>query len=179
MPGVPEVRRLAVPLPWAAAGQTCHLKEGNNTKGRDASKAVVRDDPYTNRQHAVVRVEDGKAHPNRNVITRAIGLDQQPQIDTYVIPLADGDLLLLCSDGLNSMILDEDIHRILTSSAPEEVCLALIDSANNQGGNDNTTVVIALLGDTLSTSPSTQDTLDIRPRPSLLDRVWRFVFRRK
>jgi pSer/pThr/pTyr-binding forkhead associated (FHA) protein len=46
----------------AAAGQTCHLKEGNNTIGRDASNAVVLDDPYTSRQHAVVRVEDGKAH---------------------------------------------------------------------------------------------------------------------
>jgi pSer/pThr/pTyr-binding forkhead associated (FHA) protein len=46
----------------AAAGQTCHLKEGNNTIGRDADNAVVLDDPYTSRQHAVVRVEDGKAH---------------------------------------------------------------------------------------------------------------------
>jgi len=49
-------------LTGAAAGQTCHLKEGNNTIGRDASNAVVLDDPYTSRQHAVVRVEDGKAH---------------------------------------------------------------------------------------------------------------------
>ena len=46
----------------AAAGQTCHLKEGNNTIGRDADNAVVLDDPYASRQHAVVRVEDGKAH---------------------------------------------------------------------------------------------------------------------
>ena len=49
-------------LAGAAAGQTCHLKEGNNTIGRDAGNAVVLDDPYTSRQHAVVRVEDGKAH---------------------------------------------------------------------------------------------------------------------
>jgi pSer/pThr/pTyr-binding forkhead associated (FHA) protein len=46
----------------AAAGQTCHLKEGNNTIGRDSDNAVVLDDPYASRQHAVVRVEDGKAH---------------------------------------------------------------------------------------------------------------------
>ena len=60
--------------------------------------------------------------------------------------LADGDLLLLCSDGLNSMIPDEDIRQILTSSGQEEVCQALIDAANNQGGDDNTTVVIATIG---------------------------------
>ena len=59
--------------------------------------------------------------------------------------LADGDLLLLCSDGLNSMIPDEDIRRILTSSAPEEVCEALIEAANNQGGHDNTTVIVAVI----------------------------------
>ena len=94
----------------------------------------------------VITREQARTHPNRNVITRAIGLDQQPQIDTSAMALADGDLLLLCSDGLNSMIPDEDIHRILTSSGPEDVCQALIDAANNQGGDDNTTVVIAAIG---------------------------------
>jgi len=69
----------------------------------------------------IITREQARVHPNRNVITRAIGLDQQPQIDTSVMPLADGDLVLLCSDGLNSMIPDEDIHRILTGSGPEEV----------------------------------------------------------
>mgnify|MGYP002174374068 CR=1 FL=1 len=97
-------------------------------------------------EQGIITREETRTHPNRNVITRAIGLDQQPQIDTYVMPLADGDLLVLCSDGLNSMIPDEDIHRILTSSGPEEVCQALIDAANNQGGNDNTTVVVAAVG---------------------------------
>ena len=127
----------------------------------------------------VITREQARVHPNRNVITRAIGLEQQPQIDTSVMPLADGDLLLLCSDGLNSMIPDEDIHRILTGSGPEEVCQALIDAANEAGGHDNTTVVTALLGGALSTGPSTQDTLDIQPRLSLGRRAWRFVLRRK
>ena len=93
----------------------------------------------------VITREQARTHPNRNVITRAIGLDPQPEIDTYAMPLADGDLLLLCSDGLNSMIPDEDIHRILTSSGREEVCEALIEAANNQGGHDNTTVIVAAI----------------------------------
>jgi len=95
------------------------------------------------------------------------------------MPVTDGDLLFLCSDGLNSMIPDEDIHRILTGSSQEDVCQALIGAANNQGGNDNTTVVTELLGSALSTSSSTQDALDIQAKLSLWGRVWRFVFRRK
>jgi len=94
----------------------------------------------------VITREQARIHPNRNVITRAIGLEQQPKIDTYVMPLVEGDLLLLCSDGLNSMIPDDDIHRILTGSSQEDVCQALIDAANDQGGHDNTTVVIAAIG---------------------------------
>ena len=107
----------------------------------------------------VITREQARVHPNRNVITRAIGLDPQPQIDTSVMPLADGDLLLLCSDGLNSMIPDEDIHRILTSSDPEDVCQALIDAANNHGGHDNTTVVAAAVGAqrAVATYPSAAD----------------------
>ena len=94
----------------------------------------------------VITREQARIHPNRNVITRAIGLEQQPKIDTYVMPLVEGDLLLLCSDGLNSMIPDDDIHRILTGSSQDYVCQALIDAANDQGGHDNTTVVIAAIG---------------------------------
>ena len=127
----------------------------------------------------VITREEARVHPNRNVITRAIGLDQQPQIDTSAMPLADGDLLLLCSDGLNSMIPDEDIHRILQESPTDAVCGDLIMAANEAGGHDNTTVVTAMLGAGLSTGPSAQDTLDIRPKLSLWDRVRRFVFRRK
>jgi len=127
----------------------------------------------------IITREQARTHPNRNVITRAIGLDPQPQIDTYVMPLTDGDLLLLCSDGLNSMIPDEEIQRILKESPTDAVCGDLIGAANEAGGNDNTTVVTALLGGALGTGPSTQDTLDIQPRLSLGRRVWRFVFRRK
>ena len=133
----------------------------------------------------VITREQARTHPNRNVITRAIGLEQQPQIDTYVMPLADGDLLLLCSDGLNSMIPDEDIHRILTSSSPEEVCQALIDAANNHGGHDNTTVVVATIGARRKTpaviqpSASDQDTLEMKISSTGWKRVVRAILRRR
>ena len=127
----------------------------------------------------VITREQARVHPNRNVITRAIGLEQQPQIDTSAMALADGDLLLLCSDGLNSMIPDEDIQRVLKESLTDAVCGDLIEAAHEAGGHDNTTVVTALLGGARGTGPATQDTLGVQPRLSLGRRVWRFVFRRK
>ena len=131
----------------------------------------------------IITREQARTHPNRNVITRAIGLDQQPQIDTSAMALADGDLLLLCSDGLNSMIPDEDIHSILTSSGPEDVCQALIDAANDHGGHDNTTVVVATIGARRKTpavtqpGPSDQDTLELTIGSSWWKRVARAILR--
>ena len=105
--------------------------------------------------------EAARIHPNRNVITRAIGLDPKAQIDVSAIPIENGDLILLCSDGLNSMIDDDEIERILKESAPKQACQALIDAANGQGGHDNTTVVVATIGSarktTVVTRPSAAD----------------------
>jgi protein phosphatase len=84
-----------------------------------------------------------RVHPNRSVITRAVGLDPEVEADKQMMPLMAGDLLLLCSDGLNSMVTDADITDLLSSNVPEQVCAALIDVARGAGGHDNVTVVVA------------------------------------
>ena len=89
--------------------------------------------------------EAARIHPNRNVITRAIGLDADLKVDTDELSLQRGDLILLCSDGLNSMIPDEDILKPLQESSTDTVCANLIKAANDAGGHDNTTVVIAVV----------------------------------
>jgi protein phosphatase len=133
----------------------------------------------------IITREQARTHPNRNVITRAIGLDPQPEIDTSVMPLADGDLLLLCSDGLNSMIPDEDIHRILKESPTDAVCGDLIGAANDAGGNDNTTVVVATVGARRKTpavihpSASDQDTQEVTITSPWWKRVVRAILRRR
>ena len=134
----------------------------------------------------VITREQARTHPNRNVITRAIGLEPQPEIDTSVMALADGDLLLLCSDGLNSMIPDEDIHRILTTSGLEDVCRALIRAANSQGGHDNITVVVAKVCGRAKPTPRSsaersadQETQEIANRPSLWKTMVGLIFRRR
>ena len=128
--------------------------------------------------------EEARIHPNRNVITRVIGLDADLKVDTDQLSLQRGDLVLLCSDGLNSMIPDEDLLKTLQESSTDTVCANLIKAANDAGGRDNTSVVIAVVGEHAGvqmpiTDPATKDTVDIGLRPSLWGRARRFVFRRK
>ena len=128
--------------------------------------------------------EEARIHPKRNIITRAIGLEADLKVDTDQLSLQRGDLILLCSDGLNSMIPDEDIRKTLQESSTDTVCANLIKAANDAGGHDNTSVVIAVVGEHAGvqmpiTDPATKDTVDIGLRPSLWGRARRFVFRRK
>ena len=125
--------------------------------------------------------EEARIHPNRNVITRAIGLEPNAQVDVSAIPIEDGDLILLCSDGLNSMISDSEIERILKETAPKEVCRSLIDAANYAGGHDNTTVAVATIGraSRSMSKPDDQDTLKVHRGPSSFLKAWNFIIRRK
>ena len=123
--------------------------------------------------------EEARTHPNRNVITRAIGLDASVVVDTGGCALQDGDLVMLCSDGLNSMISDEEILNVLEGSSHKTVCTELIAAANQSGGHDNTSVVVACVGDQRRPNASDQETLDIKSRRSLFGRVWKFISRRK
>ena len=92
--------------------------------------------------------EEARVHPNRNVITRAIGISPECLIDTFTIPLLEGDLILLCSDGLNSMLPDQDIQGILETHPFSEICNVLVEQSNAAGGHDNTSVVAAYLTST-------------------------------
>jgi protein phosphatase len=86
-------------------------------------------------------------HPQRSVILRAIGVESTVEIDVLEIPLEDGDLFLLCSDGLSGMIQDEVIKETLASEhSLSEMAEMLIDLANEAGGKDNITVVLFRVG---------------------------------
>jgi PPM family protein phosphatase len=82
-------------------------------------------------------------HPKKNVITRAVGYESALQVDTYEIDIGENDEILLCTDGLTNMVSDEEILEILTREKdPQAACDALIENANNKGGEDNITVII-------------------------------------
>ena len=83
-------------------------------------------------------------HPMRNIVTRALGNRSDVEVDVACERLSPGDTLLLCSDGLNSMLADGEIEAQLRDHAddPEGACRALVAQANARGGEDNITVVI-------------------------------------
>lgn len=84
--------------------------------------------------------------PQKNIIVRALGTGEHVEPDIAVHTLLPDDLFLLCSDGLNGMVPDAALTRILSREprpGPEESCIRLIDTANQAGGHDNITVVVS------------------------------------
>ena len=83
-------------------------------------------------------------HPQKNLITRALGAEEEVEVDTTVLPVRPGDRLILCSDGLSDMVPETRMLDLLTSSelSPEEATQALVSAALEAGGADNVTVVI-------------------------------------
>ncbi len=87
--------------------------------------------------------EEADAHPQRSVITRALGTDREVDVDTLAIEAEPGDLFLLCSDGLTTMVADDDILGILAAAPTlDDAARALVRAANTEGGEDNVTVVL-------------------------------------
>ena len=90
-----------------------------------------------------------RIHPERNVITRAIGAEDQVRVDFFRVPLSECGIILMCSDGLTTMVEDEEICEILRSSRDlEEKAAVLVARANNAGGSDNISVIL------IDTSPA-------------------------
>lgn len=87
--------------------------------------------------------ETARNHPDKNIITRAIGVKELVLADFFEVRLEKEDKLLLCTDGLTNMLRDEEIRRIIKDSADiEEAARALIAAANENGGRDNISVVL-------------------------------------
>lgn len=87
--------------------------------------------------------EAAEHHPQRSIITRALGPEPDVEVDTFTVPGRRGDVYLLCSDGLTSMISDEDVAAILRDSPSlQDAAEALVRAANQSGGKDNVTVVL-------------------------------------
>jgi len=88
--------------------------------------------------------EEAQKHPMRNIVTRALGSRDEVDVETRSCAVRPGDVFVLCSDGLNAMLEDEEIRRTVAShrTEPEAVCRALVQAANAEGGDDNITVVV-------------------------------------
>lgn len=91
-----------------------------------------------------INAEEAKHHPDKNIITRAIGAKKNVEIDFFEYRLQNGDMILMCTDGLSNMMEDEEMLRIVKCSRDiVEAVEHLVKRANDNGGNDNIGVVLA------------------------------------
>ena len=106
---------------------------------------VTRDHSYVEElvDAGEITADEARVHPNRSVITRALGSDPTMYADHFSLNIEEGDRLILCSDGLSSMIPDGEIENIATQSSTAQICTDnLVDAALAAGGSDNCTVVV-------------------------------------
>ncbi len=87
--------------------------------------------------------EEGRNHPDKNIITRAVGAEETVQIDCFEERIGIRDVVLLCSDGLTNMVSDEQIQQIInTEKNLQKAAELLVETANRNGGRDNITVLL-------------------------------------
>jgi PPM family protein phosphatase len=124
----------------SAGDSRCYLLRGGQLS------QLTRDDSWVSAAWAegILSTEEIEKHPLRNVITKAIGAKESIEIDIVEHRFADGDIALLCSDGLHSMISDEQIRAAITPfpETLEDAAVKLIAAANEAGGKDNVSVVL-------------------------------------
>lgn len=91
-----------------------------------------------------IDAEEAKHHPDKNIITRAVGAREKVEVDFFEYRLKKGDMILMCTDGLSNMIEDEEMLVIVKSSRDiVEAVERLVEKANDNGGNDNIGVILA------------------------------------
>jgi PPM family protein phosphatase len=125
--------------------------------------------------------EEADAHPQRSVITRAVGTDPDVDVDAFTVPAEPGDVYLLCSDGLTDMLDDGGIRTVFAEH-PDDLHAAakeLVNAANRVGGDDNITVVCFAVGDDLPEgatasmdaidAPTEEDTLGGIEAPTVVE----------
>lgn len=94
-------------------------------------------------KRGMISREEAKYHPDRNMITRAVGVEDSVEVDVDVIGIGPGDAILLCSDGLTNLMDEQSILEVfLKEKNAEDICNTLLAEANHRGGHDNITAIV-------------------------------------
>ncbi len=91
----------------------------------------------------ILTEEEARASRLKNIITRSVGFQEEVEADIDIRVVRKGDRYLLCSDGLSNMMDDDEIRHVVITNSLEDACKRLVDVANERGGEDNITVVLA------------------------------------
>ena len=86
--------------------------------------------------------EQARIHPNRNIVTQALGIGPETDVERIIVKAEERDIYLLCSDGLNGLVTDDEMKTILTNAPLDNAKDLLIDRAKELGGDDNITVAL-------------------------------------
>ena len=113
---------------------------------------------------------EASSHPQRNVVTRVLGAEATVQVDTFWLEAQDGDVVLLCSDGLTDMVAEEEFAKLLAADKScEQIARDLVRAALAQGGEDNVTTVLFRVGQRDADAPGQREVLtsdpDLEPDP--------------
>jgi PPM family protein phosphatase len=112
----------------------------------EAISQLTRDDSFVGRlvESGVVRSEDAESHPQRHILTAALGSGREvaPHVPDRPFPLDEGDTLILCTDGLWGLVGDRELAHVAQAAAPADACLKLVGMALERGGPDNITVLV-------------------------------------
>jgi PPM family protein phosphatase len=107
---------------------------------------LTHDHSYVSRlvEHGVISSEEAEFHPQRHILTSALGAGAEitPDYSTSPVTLQKGDVLVLCTDGLWGLLGEDEVQRISTGNAPSDACRELVRLAKERGGPDNITVQI-------------------------------------
>ncbi len=124
-----------------------HIGDSRAYRLRDGALELLTEDHSLANEYVrmgILSPEDLQYFPYKNVVTRACGLAEEVEVDTTFEDTEDGDIYLLCSDGLTDCVSDEDIKSILCEIKDlDKASAELIDAANRGGGTDNITVILA------------------------------------
>ena len=106
---------------------------------------ITTDHTYVNAllENNAITEEEAEEHPMRHVITKSVGTNEKVTADYNLFNLNDNVFLLMCSDGLTDMLRDNEIREIILNHNPHQICQKLVDAANEKGGKDNISVILA------------------------------------
>ena len=111
---------------------------------------LTRDHSYVGRlvESGIVRAEDAEKHPQRHILTAALGAGREVAVDSaeQSVALIEGDDLLLCTDGLWGVVPEEELETVVSANTPAESCAILVKLARQRGGPDNITLQVLRVG---------------------------------
>ncbi|HSJ57868.1 MAG TPA: Stp1/IreP family PP2C-type Ser/Thr phosphatase, partial [Anaerolineae bacterium] len=112
--------------------------------GRKSVRQITEDHSWVGEQlrARLLTAEEARAHPQRNVVTRALGSKPTVEVDLFEGELSDHDILFMCSDGVTGHLQDQEIAALARAHPPEEALRRIVDLANERGGHDNMSILL-------------------------------------